>query len=132
MNIRLANLDDAPALAWVGVDTWRTAHRAQIPDEAFPKSSLAEAYAESERNWLQALHEMADNTNPQERIFVATDETGAVVGLIMGGPPKVEILPNSGEVYTLYVLQVTSGAGLARHLYRRWWRTWYKWACLRS
>lgn len=116
MSIRIASAEDAPALARVLVDTIRLAHRGQIPDELLLKPSLAEAYAESEANWRRSLQEIADGDNPQAQIFVAEDETGTVVGLSMVGPPKQELLPNSGEIYTLYVRQSHQGRGYGRGL----------------
>lgn len=116
MSIRIATLGDAPALARVLIDTIRAAHRGQVPDEALLKQPLAEAYAESEENWRRARQEIADGDNPQAQIFVAEDETGTVVGLTMVGPPKQELLPNSGEVYTLYVRQSHQGRGYGRRL----------------
>lgn len=116
MSIRIATREDAPALARVIVDTGRSAHRGQVPDEVLLKLSLEENYAESERNWRRSLQRIADDINPQERIFVAEDERGAVVGLVMGGLPRTEILPNSGEVYALYVIQHQQGRGHGRRL----------------
>ena len=116
MRIRVATIEDAPALARVIVDTGRAAHRGQVPDEVLLKPALAEAYAESERNWLRSLQEIAHGVNPLEQIYVAEDEAGAVAGLAMGGPPKQEILPNSGEVYVLYVSAQQQQRGLGRAL----------------
>jgi len=116
MMIRSATIEDAPALALVLVDTERSAYRDQIPDEVLFKLTLAEAYAESERNWRRALQEIADSANPQACIYVAEDETHTVVGLGMGGPPKQELLANSGEVYSLYVGEQQRGQGLGRVL----------------
>lgn len=116
MTIRIATKDDAPALARVLVDTIRSAHRGQVPDDLLLKQLLIEAYAESEANWRRALQEIANGDNPQAQIFVAEDETGTVVGLTMVGPPKQALLPNSGEVYTLYVRQSHQGRGYGRAL----------------
>lgn len=116
MSIRIATLEDAPALARVLIDTIRSAHRGQVPDEALLKQPLAEAYAESEANWRRALQEIANGDNPQAQIFVAEDETGTVVGLTMVGPPKQALLPNSGEIYTLYVRQSHQGRGYGHAL----------------
>lgn len=55
MRIQVATIEDAPALARVIFDTGRAAHRGQAPDELLLKPALAEAYAESERNWLRSL-----------------------------------------------------------------------------
>lgn len=116
MSVRIAKIEDAPALAQVIVDTGRAAHRGMVPDAVLLNPPLAEAYAESERNWRRSLHRIADDSNALERIFVAEDETGVVVGLAMVGPPNLEILPNSGEVYVLYVRQSHQQRGLGRQL----------------
>lgn len=116
MRVRAATIEDAPALARVIVDTGRAAHHGQVPDEGLFKQSLEDAYAESERNWRRSLQEIADDPNPQERIFIAEDETGAVIGLVMGGPPKQALLPNSGEVYVLYVRPEQHSRGTGRAL----------------
>ena len=116
MQIRVATLADAPALARVLIDTTRAAHRGQVPDEALLQPAVDEAYAESEQNWHRSLLEIAAGDNPQAQIFVAENEIGEVVGLTMGGPPKAELLPNSGEVYTLYVRPAHQGRGYGRAL----------------
>lgn len=116
MMIRVTTIEDAPALARVLVDTERSTYRGQIPDEVLFKLTLAEAYAESERNWRRALQEIADDANPQACIYVAEDETHTVVGLGMGGSPRQEFLANSGEIYSLYVCEQQQGQGLGRAL----------------
>lgn len=116
MRVRTATLEDAPDLARVIVDTGRAAHRGQMPDESLFKQSLEEAYAESERNWRRSLQEMADDPQTQTCLYVTEDETGAVVGLAMGGPPKEELLPNSGEICVIYVHPEQHGRGHGRAL----------------
>src|SRR5687768_4062694 len=102
MIIRIAQVNDAPALARVIVDTGRAAHQGQMPEAALTKTPLAEAYAESEHNWAQALRQIAEDANSQECLYVAEDETGTVVGLAMGGPPGQDASEQIGEVYALY------------------------------
>lgn len=117
MNIRPARAQDAAALARVIVDTGRAAHRGHIPEEALlNQPPLEEAYAESARNWARSLAEIAAADIPQECIYVAEDETGAVVGLGMGGPPRQALLEKSGEIYVLYVLESHQHMGLGRSL----------------
>jgi predicted ester cyclase/ribosomal protein S18 acetylase RimI-like enzyme len=116
VHIRVACLEDAPALAHVLIDTGRATYRRQILDEVLFKQPIDEAYAESERNWQRSLQEIAAGDNPQAQIFIAEDETGVVVGLAMGGPPKQELLPNSGELYVLYVCESHQRRGVGRAL----------------
>lgn len=116
MHIRLARLDDAPALAHVLIDTGRATYPGQIPDEVLFMQPLEDAYAESERNWRRSLQEIAASDRVPAQIFVAEDETGCVVGLAMGGLPKQEVLPQSGEIYVLYVSAGQQGRGLGRAL----------------
>jgi len=116
MAIRVAHMEDAPALARVIVDTGRSAHRGQMPEELLMKQSLAEAYAESEHNWARTLRDIAAGANPQERIYVAEDESRAVVGLAMGGPPRREAPDHTGEVYVLYVRESHQRRGVGRLL----------------
>ena len=118
MSIRLAQAEDANALARVIVDTGRAAHRGQMPDHVLIQQPLEEAYAESARNWARSLGEIAAADTPQECIYVAEDETGAIVGLGMAGPPKQEFLEKSGEVYVLYVQGSHQHRGLGRSLVR--------------
>lgn len=60
----------------------------ELAEDVLFKLTLAEAYAESARNWRQALQEIADDAKPQAAIYVAEDETHTVVGLGMGGPAR--------------------------------------------
>ncbi len=116
MIIRLAQMDDAAALARVIVDSGRAAHQGQMPDELLLRVPLEEAYAESQRNWLRTLHAIADDADAQECIYVAQDASGEVVGLAMGGPPRTETLEQTGEVYVLYILASHQRRGLGRRL----------------
>ena len=116
MRIRTACLEDAPALAHVLIDTGRATYPGQIPDEVLFMQPLEDAYAESERNWRRSLQEIAAGETVPAQIFVAEDETGRVVGLAMGGPPKQAVLPQSGELYVLNVRREQQGRGLGRAL----------------
>src|SRR6476659_7545296 len=73
MIVRAARVEDAPAMARVIVDTGRSAHRDQMPEELLllPRSSYEEAYAESERNWTRFLREIADGACPRDCAYVA-------------------------------------------------------------
>jgi ribosomal protein S18 acetylase RimI-like enzyme len=116
MRLRAAVPQDAAALARVIVDSGRAAHRGQVPDEVLARVPLDEAYAQSERNWLRTLHEIADDPQPHECIVVAEDAHGVVVGLAMGGPARGDAPDGAGEVYVLYVLPEHHGRGCGRRL----------------
>ena len=134
MRIRLAQLNDASALARVIVDTGRIAHRGQMPDDLLLSQPLAEAYAESECNWARTLHQIAEADDPQECLYVAEDDVdvdigvgiggsddtdqmvGQVVGLAMGGPAREETQAHRGEVYVLYIATPKQRCGLGRRL----------------
>lgn len=116
MNIRMAQLNDAPALARVIVDTGRTAHKGQVPDEVLLQASIEEAYAESERNWTRTLCRIAEDANPRECIYVVEDEEGMVVGFAMGGPSRQDMPEQTGEVYALYVCPEHQRQGFGQRL----------------
>jgi ribosomal protein S18 acetylase RimI-like enzyme len=116
MRIRPAIEADAPALARVIVDSGRAAHRGQMPAELLNQVPLAEAYAESERNWRHSLRDIAAGTDPREQIFVAEDVAAGVVGLTMCGPSRTDLVAGAGEVYVLYILPEHARHGIGRQL----------------
>ncbi|MDQ3856695.1 MAG: GNAT family N-acetyltransferase [Chloroflexota bacterium] len=117
--VREATTADAPAMAQVFVDTFRTAHRGQMPDWLLETRT----YEESERGWLRTLTRLAAETDPQERVVVAVDESGQMVGVAMGGPPgpwdqdrPARDERPTGEVYLLYVDSDHQHRGAGRQL----------------
>src|SRR5690242_8988579 len=103
---------DAPALARVIVDSYRSAHRDHIPAALLEQFT----YAESERNWRRTLGEIAAAADSLERIYVAEDPGGQVVGVAMGGPERNDHPRYHGEVYILYLLPAVQRQGLGRRL----------------
>src|SRR2546425_191396 len=84
MRIREAELPDAAAMARVSVDSYRAAHRDQIPEE----SLLQFTYEESERNWARTIQELSESDERQEFIYVAETASGTLMGVAMGGPER--------------------------------------------
>lgn len=115
-HIRLAQPADAPGMAGVMVDTWLAAHRGQVPEGQWQRRREEWTYADSERSWQQALTEIADSCNTQECIYVAATEAGVVVGVAVGCPAALDLLPNAAEVSALYVRPDQQGQGLGRGL----------------
>ena len=117
--VRAATLDDVGEMARVFVDTFRAAHRGQIPEALL----LERTYETSARGWSRTLQEHARLEEPDERIWVAVDGAGRIVGLAMGGPPKpwpaddsIRAQHPTGECYVLYVGVSRQRRGVGRAL----------------
>jgi GNAT superfamily N-acetyltransferase len=107
MQIRKAVLADAPALARVRVDSWRTTYRGLIPDAYLDELS----YAQAESNWVSNLQ----SGGRQGHTLVAEAEKG-VVGFALGGIERDGRPGFAGEIYALYLLKAYQGQGIGRKL----------------
>lgn len=107
MIIRPAQVEDAPVMARVHVDTWRSTYPGILPVETLANLS----YERSEKLWIEHL------TSPgTERAFVAETAAGQVVAFASGGPIKETLEQWDGELYVLYVLPAFQGSGCGRRL----------------
>ncbi|MDQ3929093.1 MAG: GNAT family N-acetyltransferase [Chloroflexota bacterium] len=108
MVIREATPADAPGIAKVHVDSWRTTYRGILPDDFLAGLS----YEARERYWAGAIG------NPDYRgfLYVAEDGPGNIVGFAAGGPPQTEETTYEGELYVIYVLEGYQGRGIGRKL----------------
>jgi ribosomal protein S18 acetylase RimI-like enzyme len=113
--IRPAREADAPAIGQLMVTTYLAAHRDQMPPEVWAKRHKEWTPEVSAQRWAQTLRELAADAEVSECIFVA-EGGGELLGLAMGGPAHVELLPQTGAVYSLYVRQEQQGRGLGRCL----------------
>ncbi|GHO49749.1 hypothetical protein [Ktedonospora formicarum] len=84
MRIREAELRDAAAMARVSVESYRAAHRDQIPEE----SLMQLTYEESERNWARTIRELSEDEERQEYIYLAENDEEQIIGVAMGGPER--------------------------------------------
>lgn len=108
--IREADVGDAPGIARVHVESWRTTYRGIVPDAFLDAMS----YGESESQWRGRL----DGRDARASTFVA-EVSGGVVGFASGGPRRGEALPEyDGELYALYSLAEVRGMGIGRRLLR--------------
>jgi ribosomal protein S18 acetylase RimI-like enzyme len=115
MVVRVARVEDAPGMARVMVDTFLSAHRGQMPEEAWRKRREEWTYEVSENSWARKLREIEDD-RPQECIYVALDDAGDVAGLAVGGPPRADGPEDTGEIHMLYVRESHQRRGLGRLL----------------
>jgi len=122
MNVRIARLEDAPAMARVMVDTYAPAHRGQVPEEVLTRKYADWGYEVSERAWARDLREIAVEPSARACLYVALDDSDNVVGVSMGGPTEHEQFAaapeQTGEVFCLYVLPEHQGRGHGRRLVR--------------
>ena len=105
--IRPAVPADAPAIAHVQTESWRTTYKGIVPD-TFLAAMNEEARTES---WRPQLADAAI------RIFVACDETG-VIGFVTGGPIRDPAEDYDAELYAIYLLQQKQQQGAGRALVR--------------
>jgi len=111
LKIREAQLSDAPAMARVIVDSYRSAHRDHIPEESLMRFT----YEESERNWIRTLRKLGESTGSRECIYVVED-AGNLIGVAMGGPERSNHPSYTGEIYILYLLPEYHRQGIGRQL----------------
>jgi GNAT superfamily N-acetyltransferase len=107
--IRRGTPDDAPAIAKVRVDTWRSAYRGLLPDALLDGLDTTSITA----TWRRGL----ETVDPTRVAFVA-ELASAVVGFATGGRARSAIPGYPGEVYALYVLDAHQGTGIGRALLR--------------
>ncbi len=109
MRVKIRGLqeDDALALAAMHLATWRAAYGDLVPPGAFDRVDLTER-ADRWRTIAQA-------DEPARRTLVAPDGT-SIAGFVSVGSSRDDDLPDSAEVYALYVEQSRWGTDLGWRL----------------
>ena len=111
ISIRPAIASDAPAIARLHVDSWRSTYCGIVPD-AVLDSLDADERAETWRN------QILDSTR-NGFVLVAEDPDRAIVGFVSGGSERTGDYPGyTGEVYAIYLDDVWQGCGIGRDLIR--------------
>lgn len=111
ITVRHATPDDAFAIAWVHVATWRVAYRGLIPESYLASLSVERR----EGFWRQSL------AVPAERVSTSVAFAGErVIGFASVGPIRDEGASREiGELYAIYVEPARWGAGAGRLLMER-------------
>lgn len=106
MRIREASVEDAPAIARVTVDTWKTAYRGIIDDNYLNNLT----YEEREKGWREfPFHDAF--------VLAAEDDTGKIIGFAAGGPQREEDSEYKGELYAIYIYREQQRKGIGQALF---------------
>jgi GNAT superfamily N-acetyltransferase len=110
MLIREARVEDAPTLARVHVDAWRTTYPGIVPDEYLASLS----YSQREEAWRICL------TTPEygELTYLAEDDERQVIGFATGGPERTGNRVYPAELHAIYLLSRGRRLGLGTQLVR--------------
>ncbi|MBT6205849.1 MAG: GNAT family N-acetyltransferase [Rhodospirillaceae bacterium] len=111
VTLRAARQSDAPAIARVHVESWRTTYAGMLPDSYLLSLDVDQRTV----FWARLLKPRGDS------VVVAEDEKAGVIGFGSCGPIRPEEQPQSGdgwlgEIYTLYLLSDWHGQGLGRSM----------------
>ncbi|QKY68356.1 GNAT family N-acetyltransferase [Lentibacillus sp. CBA3610] len=105
MKIRKATRQDAPSIAKVHVDSWRTTYKNIVPD-AFLNSLN---YEDRTKLWERNVTQMS--------VFVAETEDGEVIGFSTGGKEREGKYDEyEGELYAIYIFEGYQGKGIGKKL----------------
>jgi len=93
--IRKAEVEDAPAVAKVHIETWQSHYRGQVPDDYLANLSI--------ENRTKVWVEDFSNPKPKSATFVA-DDLGEISGFCSVGPSRDTEAPHEmGELYAIYL-----------------------------
>lgn len=109
MIVRPAKIADAPAIARVNVDTWRTAYRTIVPADYLANFS----YEKRESSWLEIISTAENNAH---FVYVAENKSGKIVGFAAGGRERMGKYMYQGELFAIYILEDYQRQGIGRKL----------------
>ncbi|EGK84217.1 GNAT family N-acetyltransferase [Microcoleus vaginatus PCC 9802] len=111
MIVREAKIADAPAIARVNLDTWRTAYRKIVPTAYLAQLS----YEKGESRWQEILTNVK---NTGVFVCVAENDSGQIVGFAAGGCERTGKYIYKGELFAIYILEEYQRQGIGRQLVR--------------
>jgi len=109
MLIRPARIEDAPAIAKVHVESWRTTYAGIIPDDVLAGLRTDQR----EQMWRDFL----SRGHPTAFLLVAENDDGEVVGFANAGPERENDPLYKAELYAIYLLHSSQKQGIGRALF---------------
>ena len=113
--VRVAAVDDAPAMGRVMVESFLDAHRGQMPDAAYQKRVDEWTPEVSAAGWARGLADLTEGNPDRAVVLVAEDDTG-LLGLVSGGAAEDAVSDTTCEIGSLYVHSQHHGHGIGRAL----------------
>lgn len=110
IRIRPAVPQDAPSIAKIHVDSWRSTYKGIIPDAYLASLS----YINRESLWTKTT--TSPNYGQDEMVFVAEDDNCEIVGFASGGRSRSDDPEFDGELFAIYLVESYQGVGLGRRL----------------
>jgi GNAT superfamily N-acetyltransferase len=108
MKIRLAKLQDAPAISRVHIESWKTTYRGIVPDKVLDD-------LDCNRNTIR-WYDTISAAGEMKCLFVAETDINNVVGFAIGGPNRTDNTAYNGELYAIYMLKEHQGKGIGKAL----------------
>ena len=106
MRIRRALPSDAPGIARVHVESWRSTYVGIVPDDYLASLDRNER----ERVWRRLI------TDETQVSYVAENRRDGIVGFVSGGPARMDDMAYAGELYAIYLLEQYQRQGIGRRL----------------
>ncbi len=106
--IRPATISDAPGIAHVHVESWRSTYPGMLPDRYLVGLSTAS----HEKRWRGLL----TGAPPRGRRTFVASSAGRIVGFSSCGPQRTGLPGFGGEFYALYLIDQAQGMGMGRRL----------------
>lgn len=111
MEIRLATLRDAEAIARVHVDAWIETYTGLMSDALI--AALPDSYNQRVKLWSSVV----ESGRERSSLYVVEADL-RIVGFAHCGPPLHELEGFDGEITAIYLLKLAQGQGVGRRLMR--------------
>jgi GNAT superfamily N-acetyltransferase len=110
ISYRLATAEDAPGIARVVVDTWRTTYRGIMPDSKLDSLN----YSEAAQRWRNRFFEGLNGV-----VWLAETDPGEIIGYASCGKEKAGDPEFPGELHAIYIMDAYQKQGIGRQLFMR-------------